>query len=185
MKANRVVWSALVATLASFSVGLPAFARPATLIAQDSGSRINVRSAPSTQSTAAHYGLIGDRIEVMSSMIGNDDSAWNYVKFASGAKGWVRGDFIRYSEGMAKYALLLGQRGQLPTANTARQHINVRSSPSIKAASPHYGLEGDIVQVLTQKTGSDGFVWRYVKFPSGVEGWVRGDLIQAMEEGGC
>ena len=55
----------------------------------------------------------------------------------------------------------------------------------MKAASPHFGLEGDIVQRLTQKTSSDGYIWQFVRFPSGVEGWVRGDLVQFMEEGGC
>jgi len=184
MKANHVLWATVVTTIASVSLALPSFARPATLIAQDAGSRINVRSAPSTRATAPHYGIPGDRIEVISSVIGSDDYNWNYVKFSSGAKGWVRGDLIRYTEGMAKYALLLSQDGRLPS-NASRQRINVRSAPSTNASSPHYGLTGDVVQVLTQKTGSDGYVWRYVKFPSGAEGWVRGDLIQAMSEGGC
>lgn len=179
-----VTLAALTATVATFSQVLPAAARPATLMAQQASSRINVRSAPSTRATAAHYGLVGDRVEVMSWLIGSDDYGWGYVQFGSGAKGWVRSDFIRYTEGMANYAFLRGQDGRVPSAGETRQRINVRSAPSINAASPHYGLTGDIVQVLTEKTGSDGYVWRYVKFPSGAQGWVRGDLVQAME-GGC
>lgn len=192
MKA-RHIWSApvlvtlavLTATVSTLSQVRPAAARPAALMAQEAGSRINVRSAPSTRATAAHYGVVGDRVEVMSQVIGSDDYSWSYVQFASGAKGWVRGDFIRYTEGTANYAFLLGQDGRVPSAGETRQRINVRSAPSIKAASPHYGLTGDIVQVLTQKTGSDGYSWRYVQFPSGAKGWVRGDLVQAMETGGC
>ena len=184
MKGHHVIGSVIVATVASLSFALPTLARPATLIAQNSGSRINVRSAPNTRAASPHYGVVGDRVEVMSSIAGQDDYNWNYVKFSSGAKGWVRGDFIRYTEGMAKYALLMGRDGRSPS-EASRQRINVRSAPSTSASTPHFGLEGDIVQVLTQKKGSDGYVWRYVKFPSGAEGWIRGDLAQIMEEGGC
>jgi len=176
MKTNRVIWSAVAATIASFAVALPSFARPATLIAQDSGSRINVRSAPSTQATSPHYGLAGDRVEVLQARIGQDQYMWNYVKFSSGATGWVRGDFVRFSEGMARYGVLSGNPGD---------RINVRSAPSRNAASPHYGMAGDMVQILTQKTGTDGNVWRYVRFPSGAEGWIRGDLVPVSQEGGC
>lgn len=184
MKATHVLWATVAATLASLSLALPSVARPATLIAQDAGSRINIRSSPSTRANAPHYGIVGDRIEVMSSVLGADEYNWNYVKFRSGAKGWVRGDFVNYTEGLAEYGLLLGQDGRLPY-ESSRQRINVRSAPSTTAASLHYGLTGDVVQILSQKTGSDGFVWRYVKFPSGAAGWVRGDLLQAMAEGGC
>ncbi|MDX2228966.1 MAG: SH3 domain-containing protein [Leptolyngbyaceae cyanobacterium bins.349] len=184
MNTNRVIGSAVAATVAVLAIALPTFARPATLIAQESGSRINVRSAPTTKAASPHYGLAGDRVEVMSSLVGRDDYSWNYVKFSSGATGWVRGDFIRYNQGSQKYALLLGKDGRSPS-ETSRQRINVRSAPSTNAASPHFGLEGDIVQVLTQTTGKDGKIWRYVKFPAGAEGWIRGDLVQVMEEGGC
>lgn len=175
MKMNRVLWSALAATIASISVALPAFARPATLTAQNPNSRINVRSAPSTSSSALYYGLVGDRVEVTRATAGTDSYMWNYVKFSSGAQGWVRGDFVRYTEGMAKYAVLGGRPGD---------RINVRSAPSTSASSPHYGLSGDIVQVISQRTGNDGYVWRYVQFPSGAEGWIRGDLLQAMSARG-
>ncbi len=184
MQLNQVFLSVIAATVASFSMALPLFARPATLIAQEPNSRINVRSAPTTASSSPHYGIAGDRVEVMSCVIGSDQYSWNYVKFSSGAKGWVRGDFVRYNEGMAKYGILLGRDSRSPSASS-RQRINVRSAPSVNAPSPHFGLEGDIVQRLTQKTSNDGYVWQFVRFPSGAEGWVRGDLIQFMEEVGC
>lgn len=175
MTLNRVVLSAIAATVASFAVALPTLARPATLIAQ-SGSRINVRSAPSTQAASPHYGLVGDRVNVLQARIAPDQYLWNYVKFASGATGWVRGDFVRYTEGMAQYAMLTGNPGD---------RVNVRNAPSTRAVSPHFGVAGDVVQVLTQKTGSDGYMWRYVSFPSGAEGWVRGDLAEIMSQEGC
>jgi Bacterial SH3 domain len=176
MKSRYFVFSAIAATAAVFGVALPSFARPATLIAQSTSSPINVRSAPSTFSSSPSYGYAGDRVEVLRSTLGQDDYNWNYVQFQSGATGWVRGDFVRYSEGMAQYGVLGGRPGD---------RINVRMSPSVNAASPHYGIEGDVVQLLTQTQGRDGYMWRFVQFPSGAQGWVRGDLVQLADVGGC
>ncbi len=168
------IWSAITASVAALSVALPSFARPATLVAQDVGSRINVRSAPTIASSRAHYGLAGDRVEIMRSMQGSDRAVWNYVQFSSGAKGWVRSDFVRYSEGMAEYGVLAGKTGD---------RINVRANPSTSAQSPHYGVQGDVVQLLNQKNTNDGYVWHFVQFPSGAKGWVRSDLISRMDVG--
>jgi serine/threonine-protein kinase len=70
------------------------FPRSAQLIGQTSGSRVNVRSAPSTRSYSPHYGLVGDRITALKQGKGDDGKTWYFVKFSSGATGWVRGDFI-------------------------------------------------------------------------------------------
>lgn len=175
MKLLFVLLSAVAASLTTLTVALPSFARPATLMAE-AGSRINVRSAPTIASSRAHYGLAGDRVEVMRSMLGSDRYKWNYVKFSSGAKGWVRGDFVKYTEGMAEYGVLAGKAGD---------RINVRANPSTSATSPHYGVQGDVVQLLNQKNTNDGYAWHFVQFPSGAKGWVRSDLISRMDEGGC
>jgi Bacterial SH3 domain len=64
------------------------------------------------------------------------------------------------------------------TSNNPRSRINVRSQPSTRAYSPHYGVSGDRVKVLRSTRGRDGYDWYFVRFPrSGAEGWVRGDLI--------
>ncbi|MBM0743003.1 SH3-like domain-containing protein [Phormidium sp. CLA17] len=174
MKPLSVLIAAVAASFTTLAVALPSFARPATLVAQDAGSRINVRSAPTIASSRAHYGVAGDRVEVVRSMRGSDRSMWNYVQFSSGAKGWVRGDFVRYTEGMAEYGVLAGKTGD---------RINVRANPSTSATSPHYGLQGDVVQLLENKNTKDGYVWHFVQFPSGAQGWVRSDLISRMDVG--
>jgi serine/threonine protein kinase, bacterial len=175
MKPLVILLSAVTASVAALSVALPSFARPATLVAQ-AGSQINVRSAPTIASARAHYGLAGDRVEVMRSTRGSDRAMWNYVQFSSGAKGWVRGDFVMYQQGQAEYGVLAGKAGD---------RINVRANPSTSAKSPHYGVQGDVVQLLNQKNTNDGYVWHFVQFPSGAKGWVRSDLISRMDEGGC
>jgi len=58
--------------------------------------------------------------------------------------------------------------------------VNVRTQPSTSAPSPHYGLVGDLVEALRETTGTDGVRWYYVRFASGVEGWIRGDFIQVI-----
>lgn len=69
--------------------------RAAYLNTQAEGSRVNLRSQPTTQSEAQGYGLGGDQITLLRLAEGEGGFSWYYVKFAqSGAEGWVRGDFI-------------------------------------------------------------------------------------------
>ena len=71
-------------------------ASPAVLSASE-GSQINIRSGPSTQSSSPHYGLPGDRVEVLRSTRGEGGYTWYYVRFnVSGATGWVREDLIAF-----------------------------------------------------------------------------------------
>jgi hypothetical protein len=75
---------------------LPASAVPGTLDSKDPGSRINVRSAPTTQSSSLHYGLSDDKVEDLRQTQGSDGYVWYHVIFPqSEAEGWVRGDFVR------------------------------------------------------------------------------------------
>ncbi len=75
-----------------------ASARPARLIAQDADAEINVRQEPGLNSRILHYGLPGDRVEVLRSIPGRDSvsEGWHYLRFSrSGAQGWVRADFLQ------------------------------------------------------------------------------------------
>lgn len=56
--------------------------------------------------------------------------------------------------------------------------INIRSAPTAQSNSPHYGYGGDVVEILNEVLGSDGYYWYYIRFQgSQAEGWVRGDFI--------
>lgn len=78
----------------------------AQLIASQPGSRINLRSQPTTGATAKGYGLVGDPVQLLRSAQGSDGT-WYYVKFEqSRAEGWIRGDFINVE----------GQATPLPTS---------------------------------------------------------------------
>jgi uncharacterized protein YraI len=96
MKPMNVMLAALASTVA-VSFAVPALARPALLVGTQSGSRVNVRSAPTVRSSSPHYGLVGDRVEILNEAQGRDGYVWCYVRFyTSGAEGWIRGDFVRY-----------------------------------------------------------------------------------------
>ena len=57
--------------------------------------------------------------------------------------------------------------------------VNVRSEPSVNAASYSYGVVGDYVDIHDWQQGYDGWGWYYVEFPSsGTEGWVRADFVE-------
>ena len=59
------------------------------------GSHINVRTGPGTHYSARHYGLPGDRVIVLNEAHGRDGYRWWYLQFKnSGAKGWIREDFV-------------------------------------------------------------------------------------------
>ncbi|MEB3293677.1 MAG: SH3 domain-containing protein [Synechococcales bacterium] len=169
-----------LATLAATAfISSPALARPATLIAEDANARINIRSNPTTQAKALHSGRVGNSVEVLRQIVPkNENYAWSYVRFKnSGVEGWVRIDFIQYSDSRDTYASLMGGSND--------DRINLRSAPSTQGRVLHYGLSGDVVKVVRESKGDGSYVWHYVEFPSGAQGWVRSDLIQIWGEGGC
>ena len=86
--------SLISAAAISLGIAAPSLAEPAILVGQVIGSRINVRSLPTTAAASPHYGLVGDRVEVLSTTRGRDHYIWYYVEFQSGARGWVRGDYV-------------------------------------------------------------------------------------------
>jgi hypothetical protein len=64
------------------------------------------------------------------------------------------------------------------TSRDPNARINVRSEPSTRSSSPHYGLPGDGVQVLRTVQGQDGWTWYFVRFnESKATGWIRSDFV--------
>ncbi|MEB3882196.1 SH3 domain-containing protein [Lyngbya sp. CCY1209] len=79
------------------ATALPGLAYPGYLTSDDYGSQINIRSGPGTGYSSPHYGYDDDRVEIINDTIGDDGYTWYYIEFyGSGARGWVRGDFITY-----------------------------------------------------------------------------------------
>ncbi|GAB4337982.1 MAG: hypothetical protein OHK0047_27980 [Leptolyngbyaceae cyanobacterium] len=67
-------------------------------------------------------------------------------------------------------------------ASSPNTRINVRSQPTIKSDSPHYGIPGDKVKVIQcvqdQDTAGSDLNWCRVEFVnSKATGWIRSDFI--------
>jgi len=97
MSPKKLVLATCSAIAMMAAVALPSFAYPARLTTSDYGSQINIRSGPGTGYSSPHYGYAGDGVNVINETIANDGYMWYYIEFyGSGARGWVRGDFITY-----------------------------------------------------------------------------------------
>lgn len=70
--------------------------RTGVLTATDPTAQINVRARATTASEIRHYGLVGDRVQILADTRGADGFTWYFVRFpASGAEGWIRGDLVQ------------------------------------------------------------------------------------------
>jgi uncharacterized protein YraI len=149
-------------------------AMPATIKTSDANGQVNVRSGPGTRHPIIDRTPTGTTIEAINLQSKPDQDSWVFVRFPNGREGWVSGDFVRYTE-------LVGY-GTLVPQNPGDQ-VNVREQPSSSSKRLHYGISGDLVNVLRSQTGRDAKQWHYVKFPSGATGWVRGDLVRLWASG--
>ncbi len=69
------------------------------LLTTTQGTQINIRSGPGIEHRSLHYGVVGDRVEILDSQRENTSDIysrrWHRVRFVeSGAVGWIRGDFL-------------------------------------------------------------------------------------------
>jgi ankyrin repeat protein len=142
--------------------------------------QIDIYSQPTTRSHSPHYGLDGDRVTAFQQDQGDDGYTWYFVRFPSGADGWVRSDFVRSIDSESKVTkkdVKLPRSAQLK-GQVFGSRVNIRSAPSTRSNSPHYGLVGDRVTAFQQAQGDDGYTWYFIEFPSGATGWVRSDFIE-------
>lgn len=78
-------------------VANPLNSLPAELTSKYADSKINIRSKPTTQSRAKHFGYKGDRITLLQEAQTENRYVWYFVEFdKSKAQGWVRGDFVDF-----------------------------------------------------------------------------------------
>jgi hypothetical protein len=74
------------------------------------------------------------------------------------------------------------------TATDPNAQINVRSQPTIRSNSPHYGVSGDQVEILKcvvdQDRPNSDLNWCQIRFvQSQATGWVRSDFIIFPSDG--
>jgi hypothetical protein len=117
MRFGLILRSLAALTLMSgLGLSATAIAAPAVLQTTDPESRVNIRSAPTTQANIQHYGVSGDRIETLRQAPGEGGYMWHYVRFnRSGAEGWVRGDLLRFITHDANAEIVSGTYWLAPT----------------------------------------------------------------------
>lgn len=140
------------------------------------GGQVKVYAQPSTRSNSPHYGLTGDQV-IATRLAENDtQELWYYVKFPSGAEGWIQAEQTDSVKDPAEISQF-PREGRL-LGETIGSRVNIRSAPSTTASTPSYGLVGDRVVVLEQTLGEDDRTWYFVEFPaSKARGWVREDFV--------
>ena len=141
---------------------------------------VNVRSGPSTSYTtvAAVTPLYnGTSVEVLENVSGVDGYTWNSVRVFGNYYGYIRGDLLVQSV-TNNYAQWLGY------AHSVNGYVNVRSGPGTgyAVASGRSQLQnGEQVMVTGVTAGADGYLWYQVRIMSVYDGFIRSDLISAVQ----
>ncbi|MBD2358519.1 SH3 domain-containing protein [Tolypothrix sp. FACHB-123] len=164
--------AAVLLTVGTFmNTVLPAIARPATLTTDS-----NLRTSASLTATVADVLALGSNVEVLNITVGDDGSYWYYVQPNRGkkAKGWIRGDLVRFQPSQKRYATIAGERGYT---------INVRSSPNLNSKVLYSAVSGDLVSVEDSFQKAGQYRWYRIQFPNNVSGWVREDLLSIWPQG--
>lgn len=97
-------FSVVLAAIALIATVSPTLARGiSTLRANNPNARINVRSQPTINSSSPHYGVPGDKVQVLQCVQDQDRGGsnlnWCKVQFVnSKAIGWIRSDFIIFAD---------------------------------------------------------------------------------------
>ncbi|MCT7950999.1 SH3 domain-containing protein [Ancylothrix sp. C2] len=108
MKIKPIVLATLTSLSLAASFPTRTFAQPlsgctARLVSEDRDAQINVREGPGRQYRSPHYGVVGDEVIILQGgsregfAIEEDRNSmlWVKVEFPnSGARGWVRRDFV-------------------------------------------------------------------------------------------
>ncbi|MGI8934909.1 MAG: protein kinase domain-containing protein [Phormidesmis sp.] len=172
-------------------------------LSSSSSNQIALYDSPSFAASSSGSGVSGDRATILRQSQGDDGATWYYVRYDSGAEGWVSSAYAS-SGSAAPPAPEPAPEPAAPTQQPAPapaptqpaeptptptptpqleggspgDQVDVHSAPSSSSNSPHYGLVGDRVTVLNTAKGDDGRMWAQVQFASGARGWVSSDTVR-------
>lgn len=137
---------------------------------------LNIRSGAGTE-----YSLIsgcpnvknGTQMKVTGQVCGNDGDVWYKVTVNGTYKGYVKGKLVIPVNTVA-YSSWLG------CARSTTGTVNVRSQASTASSiiSGYPQLKnGDCFDVIGQVSGTDGYLWFYVRIMGLYYGYIRSDLV--------
>ena len=102
MKLNKRVLPVVTISLLSLMAATRVFAVPGYPTERQSKSENNIRSTPKASSSNAHDGSMSDLIQVINFFDGDGGYDWYYVRFPSGAHGWIRGEYVQEPKSMKR-----------------------------------------------------------------------------------
>lgn len=151
------------------------------------GDKVNVRSDPNIESYSRKQLYSGHPVSV-SRRSSETDGDWFYISTASGTNGWVRGDYVRFSDNVTRTQQerenrkhLLPSRGsvsKIQIGNRTGTQLNLRSFPHTDTSNIIREIStGDNFTALDIFAEEERDWYRIRTYDSGTEGWVSGRFI--------
>lgn len=197
MKKKNLLSFFLIFTLC-FGLLTPGFHSEAARATGTVKNRIlNVRSSASTSSSIICKLSQGTKVSIISETTGDDGLKWYDVFFAYGGdakEGFIRADLLNVSGSVS---------GSSGSSSNASSGGNASSASGQKYVKPAVAIirtyastnadirtrleRGTAASILSSKKGDDGRTWYKISFQkngSGMEGYIRGDLLVDQNPGG-
>lgn len=132
---------------------------------------LNVRSGPGVGYSAVAVVYQSNSITLLGR---NDAATWLKIRTNAGTEGWVNANFVQTSSNISSLAVVGGATLEATTTVTGAQIINVRAGDTIQHAVVTTVGYHTNVTLLGRNSSSS---WAYVRTPSGVTGWINGNLL--------
>ena len=158
---------------------------------------LNVRSSASTSSSIICKLSQGTKVSIISETTGDDGLKWYDVFFAYGGdakEGFIRADLLNVSGSVSgsSGSSSNASSGGNSSAASGQKYVKpavaiIRSYASTNADIRTRLERGTAVSILSSKKGDDGRTWYKISFQkngSGMEGYIRGDLLVDQNPGG-
>jgi uncharacterized protein YgiM (DUF1202 family) len=177
MSLTRLVLAALASSAVSVGIAVSALAQPAVLRANNPNARINLRAEPSATSRYLGYGLVGDRVEVLSQTRSWDGYTWYRVRFDnSRAEGWIRGDLVNVLDRRAETANSRRSLAPDATSTSLDYFLEVALGSEFGASDPRVRKWKDPVRikVIGSPTAEDR--WTLTRVVSELRGLTNLDI---------
>ncbi|WP_052342835.1 SH3 domain-containing protein [Bacillus sp. EB01] len=135
--------------------------------------KLRIRSGPGTNYSMTGSLTMGEQVTIL-----EKSGLWSKIESKRGS-GWVSSEFLKETGSPGKTT------GTAPATTAAKTKIkvvnadilNVRTTPSSKAAVAGKLKQGAKVEVLSESNG-----WSKISFSNGKTGWVSSEFLSAQEE---
>ena len=163
---------AIAVILGTATAGL---ARPGYVVTEDLDGFVNVRSSPGTDEKISHCADNGTALEISRSAQGSDNYTWYNVQLNSkGAKGWIREDFLSFSQPAGGGQTWSGKCGSVLRPGTyyggGSRYISITQLGNrlcYGGSSHSFGVVGTTSASIYQNSNEPG-VYRIHNFEGGI-----------------